>query len=173
MYQQGKLYIGVGNVIHLDQKCSYTGNAYEKRAKPRETARTYEHLDFEPKHVYYVTCNIEGSDCRHVTSVSGQSRQRWVISRLLRSFITTESRNVIMEAWRNSGREGNHVTCHTSAFPPNLTEARLDGMVPLIDIIFWQAVCWNWSGPLDHNVEMDHHSCRKQITDLNFGKVCL
>ncbi|KAG8259834.1 hypothetical protein J6590_004961 [Homalodisca vitripennis] len=36
--QQGKLDIGTGNIMHLIQKCTYTGKAYDKRAKPRDTA---------------------------------------------------------------------------------------------------------------------------------------
>ncbi|KAG8287160.1 hypothetical protein J6590_044784 [Homalodisca vitripennis] len=37
-WQQGKLYIGVGNLIDSYQKCTYTGKDYVERAKPRDSA---------------------------------------------------------------------------------------------------------------------------------------
>ncbi|KAG8266122.1 hypothetical protein J6590_078829 [Homalodisca vitripennis] len=49
-WQQGKLYIGVRRIIHLNQKWSYTDKAYEKRAKPRETASSKQkHLAPSPQ----------------------------------------------------------------------------------------------------------------------------
>ncbi|KAG8335087.1 hypothetical protein J6590_077164 [Homalodisca vitripennis] len=65
-WQQGKLYIGVGNLIDSYQKCTYTGKAYVERAKPRESAKRLARVERLRKHytVTYYKAGLRHTTCR-------------------------------------------------------------------------------------------------------------